>query len=136
MIILIDTDVLIDLALDRKGYADAAGALLDVLEQRPGRAFVAWHSVSNFYYLVLPERGRAKTRQFLVDLIGFVAVAPTTTEHLRLAAQLEMKDFEDAMQVGAAIACRAEVIATRNTRDYAKSPIPAETPAGVLARLS
>jgi len=33
-----------------------------------------------------------------------------------------MKDFEDAMQVAAALACGAEVIATRNMRDYAQAP--------------
>ncbi len=33
------------------------------------------------------------------------------------------------MQVGAALACAAECIATRNARDFRKSPIPAVTPA-------
>ena len=48
MIILIDTDVLIDVALDREPFAENAAALLDRLEQDPGKGFVAWHSISNF----------------------------------------------------------------------------------------
>ena len=136
MIILVDTDVLIDVALDRENYAESAGALLDFLEQRPGLAFVAWHSISNFYYLVKPSRGRASTKQFILDLIEFADVAPTTTESLRYAATMEMRDFEDAMQVAAAIACRADIIATRNIKDYSKSPIKAATPTSILSSLS
>ncbi len=135
MIILIDTYVLIDLALARAEHVDSAAALLDSLEKHPGAGFVAWHSISNFYYLVAPHRGKASTKQFVLDLTTFVKIAPTTTEHIRHAAQLAIKDFEDAMQVAAAIACGANIIATRNTRDYARSPVPADTPAHVLAGL-
>ncbi len=132
MIVLVDTDVLIDIALDRMPYVESSSALLDKLEQRPGTAFVAWHTLSNFYYLVTPTRGQDDTKAFLVELIRFVSVAPTTTDSLRYAAQLTMKDFEDAMQVAAALACNAEVIATRNIRDYANAPIQACTPSSLL----
>ena len=135
MTILLDTDVLIDLALDRDGYAPAAGELLDLLEQHPGSAYVAWHTISNFYYLVSPSRGRTGTREFIVDLTTFVEVAPTTTDSLLYATRLGMKDFEDAMQVAAAAACGAQTIATRNTRDYARSPIRAATPKSLLREL-
>ncbi len=135
MIILVDTDVLIDMALDRGEHALPASALLDALEQRPGIGFVAWHTVSNFYYLVAPTRGKNRTKQFVLDLTQFIRVSPTATDNLRFAAQLDMKDFEDAMQVAAAVACHADVIATRNTRDYSRSPIRAETPQAVLERL-
>lgn len=125
MIVLLDTDVLIDLALDRAPYADAAAGLIDALEQKPGSAFVAWHSLSNFYYMVAPSQGKHQTRDFLLDLARFVHVAPTTTESLLFAGRLDLQDFEDAiMQVAAAVACQATVIATRNIRDYRRSPEP------------
>jgi predicted nucleic acid-binding protein len=135
LIVLLDTDILVDVALDREPYAENAAALLDALEHRPGSAFIAWHTVSNFYYLLAPKRGRSGARAFLVDLSRFVEVARTTTESLRYAAQLKMKDFEDAMQVAAAAACEADVIATRNVPDYARSPIRAATPGALLDEL-
>lgn len=136
MIILLDTDVLVDVALDRAPYAEDAASLLDALEHRPGSAFMAWHTISNFYYSLAPTRGGPSTKEFLVELSRFVEVARTTTESLRYAAQLAMKDFEDAMQVAAAAACGAEAIATRNVRDYAKSPIRALRPGSLLAELA
>jgi predicted nucleic acid-binding protein len=136
LIVLLDTDILVDVALDREPYAEDAAALLDALEHRPGSALIAWHTISNFYYLLAPKRGRSSTKAFLLDLSRFVEVAKTTTESLRYAAQLKMRDFEDAMQVAAAAACEAQVIATRNVRDYSKSPIRAATPRALLRELT
>lgn len=136
MIVLVDTDVLVDVALDRAPHATDAAALLDALESGASRGFVAWHTISNFYYLVSARRGRPGTRQFIEELTRFLDVAPTTREHLRAATRLPLKDFEDAMQVCAASACSADFIATRNVRDFRESPIPAMTPAQVVARLA
>ena len=135
MIILVDPDILIDVALDRAPFADAAAELLDALEHGTPRGFVAWHTISNFYYLVAPKQGRTGTLQFVNEIMQFLDVAPTTSVHLRRALDLPLRDFEDAMQVGAATACNADCIATRNVKDFKKSPIPALAPAHVLSRL-
>jgi hypothetical protein len=66
----------------------------------------------------------------------FVEAAPATTERLRGATRLQMKDCEDAMQVAAAEACGAEVIATRHVRDYARSPLRAGTPKALVSELA
>lgn len=126
--ILLDTDVLIDTALDRSPHSQPASDLLDRIEYGAESAFIAWHSVSNFYYIVAPVSGGASARDFIVELTGFVSVATTDTEAVRYAAGLPMSDFEDAMQVAAARACGARHIVTRNVRDYQRSPIPAVDP--------
>ena len=132
---LLDTDVLIDIALDRNPFADSAASLLDRIEQSRKRAFVAWHSISNFYYIVTPAHGGAKTRDFIVDLTRIVRVATTGTEAVRYAAQLPMRDFEDALQVASARACGARYIVTRNKQDYRRSPIRPILPAEALREL-
>ena len=132
---LLDTDILIDIALDRRPHSGPASALLDRLEHGPRNAFIAWHTVSNFYYLVAPSRGGMDARGFIIDLIRFVAVSETGTEAIRYAASLPMTDFEDAMQVAAARACGAEHIVTRNVKDYGRSPIRALSPQEALSRL-
>ena len=132
---LLDTDVLIDVALDRHPYSGAASDLLDRIERGPENAFIAWHTVSNFCYLVSPSRGGTSARDFIVELTRFVAVASTGTEALHYAAGLPMTDFEDAMQVAAARECGARYIVTRNVKDYTHSPIQAVTPQDALAEL-
>lgn len=133
--ILLDNDVLIDIALDRHPHSVPAAELLDAIESGMDTACIAWHSVSNLFYLVSPTRGGMRTRDFIVELTRFVGVAATDTDGIRYAAALPMSDFEDAMQVAAARACRARCIVTRNIRDYERSPIPAVSPQEALADL-
>jgi len=134
--ILLDTDVLVDVALDREDHADSAAQLLDRVENGEVRAAVAWHSMSNLYYLVAPAHGGVRTRDFIVQLVSFIDVAKTGTEEMRYAAGLPLADFEDAMQVAAARACGARWIVTRNLRDYTRSPVPAISPRQALAELA
>ncbi len=133
--ILLDTDVLIDIALDRRPHSDPASELMDRIEHGAESAYIAWHSISNLYYIVAPARGGVSARDFIVELTRFVAVATTDTEAIRYAAELPMTDFEDAMQVAAARACGARHIVTRNVRDYERSPIRAVSPQEALGEL-
>ena len=135
MILLVDIDILINCGLDRRPHADAAGELLDALERRQATGFVAWHSVANFHYLVVSKQGASATKGFLLDLLRFIQVARTSTESVRYAASLPMRDFEDALQGAAAVACGANTIATRNVRDYARAPVKATTPTILLKEL-
>lgn len=45
---------------------------------------------------------------------------------------MPMRDFEDALQVAAAMACGAQFIVTRNERDFKASPVPALSPEAFL----
>lgn len=133
--ILIDSDVLIDVALRRVPHAFPAAELLERIQRGVEPANIAWHSISNIYYITTPSIGTVSARDFILDLIRFVPVAATGTEAVRYAAGLPMSDFEDAMQVAAARACGATRIVTRNVSDYARSPIPAVTPQEALAEM-
>ena len=132
---LLDTDVLIDVALDRRPHSDRASEILDRLQHGYRKAFIAWHSVSIFYYMVAPSRGEVTVRDFILELTRFVEVAETGTEAVRYAAALPMTDFEAAMQVAAADACGARYIVTRNMKHFRRSPIPAISPEDALSKL-
>lgn len=129
---LLDTDVLVDVALDRPPHSDAACELLDRLEHGSLSACIAWHSVSNFYYLVTPVSAEVNARAFIAELTRFVAVAVTDAEAVRYAVELPLPYFEDAMQVAAARTCGATQIVTRNVDDYERSPIRAVSPREAL----
>ena len=135
MKLLLDTDVLIDVALDRAPFADPAEALLNELDARPGTAFLAWHSVANFYYIVSSEKSREDVLAFIRELATVAETAPTGHRDLLYALSLDLPDFEDAMQVAAAVACKADWIVTRRARHYRKSPVKAIPPDELLSRL-
>jgi len=124
---LIDTDVLLDVALGRRDFLAESAEVLGWAEDHPGRAAVAWHTLSNLAYLIRPH-----PREFIRDLLAFVEVAPVGTAEARVALTYSMADFEDALQAASAVSFGASFLVTRNTNDFRKSPIPAVTPADFL----
>jgi hypothetical protein len=128
MRVLLDTDVLLDVALAREPHVDHSAAVLQ-WAQAGGEAAVAWHSLTNCSDLL--KGGRP----FLNNLLKLVDVAPVGSDDARLALGLPMSDVEDAFQAAAAVAWKADLIVTRNLPDYRKSPVPAISPADFLKML-
>lgn len=127
MRILIDTDVLLDVALARQDFVQSSAQILRWAERHPGFAAVAWHSLANMAYLVRPD-----VKPFLTDLLTFVKVAPVDTDDALRALRFPMRDLEDALQAAAAQAFGASYVVTRNGKDYRGSPVKAVTPEAFL----
>lgn len=130
MRLLVDTDVLLDFALNREPHAAAAGELLGWAAEHPGRCAVAWHSLANFHYMM-----RGKSDAFIRDLLEFAEIPRTGREQMQSALEMGFADLEDAMQAAAAMLFGAQLIVTRNLRDYRRSPIKAATPEEVVKLL-
>lgn len=128
MRILIDSDVLLDVALAREPHVDNSVAVLKWV-QEGGQAAVAWHSLTNCSYLL--KGGRP----FLDKLLKLVEVATVGTADALIALCLPMADVEDAFQSAAALAWKADYVVTRNLPDYRNSPVPAISPTAFLKRL-
>ena len=128
MIVLLDTDVIIDVALDRLPHSEYSAYILNLAESLRINAYIAWHSIANFYYLVAPESGDKSTRLFIKELLQFIKVSEATTSDAVYAINSPLKNFEHAMQIAAARKCSAQFIITRNIKHYKKSVISAITP--------
>jgi len=130
--IFVDCDILLDVGLKRQPFYHASSELLNYLEAHPNTGFIAWHSISNVFYIFSKATTQEEAKNFILELCQFVQIVPTSNTEVLYAANLPMKDFEDALQCAAAIACDAEVIVTRNLEDYQLSPINAVTPTQIL----
>ncbi len=128
MRVFFDTNVLLD------GYYQRAGAVASeraVMLCGGGahQGWIAWHTLSNAFYLVRGHSKSAPTAfQFITDLLAWTEVSATTKPDALAAVGYGMADFEDALQVSAAIACAADIILTRNTDDFKASVLPVMTP--------
>ena len=126
---LVDTDILLDIALNREPFVRESAEVIRWAQSEPGQIGIAWHSLSNVAYLV------DSARSFIHDLLHFIEVAPTGTREAKQALGFPMADLEDALQAASAVAFDAMFIVTRNSKDYKKSPIPAITPSRFLAQV-
>ncbi len=135
MKILVDTDILIDVALDRQPFADDSSLLLDALQAKQIEGYIAWHSISNLYYICSSGKKKQKIKAYINDLTDFLQVAETGTVAIKRALSIKINDFEDAMQIAAAFECGADIIATRNIVHYQKSPIPAHLPKQIIGSM-
>lgn len=135
MRVLVDTNVLVDLALVRQPWGEDATALALAVTAGQAHGLIAAHAVTTAYYLVARERGAAAARAAVGSFVSIFEVVPVDHDSFVEALALDVRDFEDAVQVTAAQRGRADVIVTRNGRDFVRSPIPARTPGELLAML-
>lgn len=136
MKLFVDCDILLDVGLGREPFCLASGELLDYLENHKGNGCIAWHSIANFFYIAAKSDLKDQRKQFLAELCDFLEIVPVSNQDLMVALELPFNDFEDAMQCASAIACSADVIVSRNIKDYQGSPIRAITPEQALLELS
>ena len=136
MKLFVDTNVLLDGYFQRPGAA-ASDQVIALCDRVKHSGCIAWHTLSNAHYLV---RGHAKSGQialqFITDLLSWADVAETTTADALQATRSGMSDFEDALQMVAAIAAGADAIVTRNVADSKSSPLPVMTPEQLMAHLA
>lgn len=125
---LFDTNIVLDVVLDRPPLATASRAALTWGLEHPGRACLAWHSVATLAYLLGRQDRPEKVRPLIGELVARLDIAGGSNRELLRAIELPVPDFEDAMIVAIAESAEATHIVTRNTADFRRSPVKAVTP--------
>ena len=128
MIALFDTDVVLDLLLDRKPFAEAAAFLFSKAEDGEIQGYVSATTVTTIYYLASKTIGTNKAKWATRKLLSFLEVASVDRAVVEGALEGKYKDFEDGVVAEATRQIRANIIITRNVRDYKTSPVPAQSP--------
>lgn len=125
---LFDTNIVLDVALDRPRLAAASRAALTWGFEHPGRACLAWHSVATLAYFLSKHGRREAVRPLIGELTSRLDIAGGSDRELLRAIALPLPDFEDAMIAALAESSAATHIVTRNTADFRRSPVKAVTP--------
>ncbi len=135
MRLLVDTDVVLDLLLDRPQFGDAAVRLFAHVERGEVAAYVCATTVTTIHYLATKAVGRARSRRLLERLLSLVEVAPVNRVVLDRALESKVADFEDSVVCQSALQVSADAVVTRNLGDYRKAPLPVHRPSDMLKLL-
>jgi predicted nucleic acid-binding protein len=136
MNVLLDTNVVLDIVLDRAPFVEDASALWLAHEEQRITALIAPITPINVFYIVRKLKGAAAAREGVGVLLDTLQICQIDQQVLQQAYALPISDYEDATQVAAAMAARVDAIVTRNIDDFRGSPVPVLTPAELLARLN
>lgn len=129
---LFDTNIILDVALNRPRLAEASRGALTWGFEHPGKACLAWHSVATIAYYLAKQSGRERVRPFIGELVARLDIAGGSDRELLRAIELPLPDFEDAMIGALAESAGATHIVTRNLADFRKSPVKAVSPEDFL----
>lgn len=131
--LLIDINVILDVALARAPYWNSSQKILSYIEKGKATGYISAISCTTICYLIQKGSNAKKAANYIRDLLELLSVAEVNKKTFKRALELETKDFEDNVQIACAEACQANYIITRDIVDYKKSPISAMSPAEYLA---
>ena len=134
MRVFLDANILLDILESRSEFVEESTEVLVLCEELNAELFIAWHSLATIYYLIRRRRSEQETMEEIERLLAWAQIAPVDSSSAVRAKDLGFPDFEDAMQCVCAENCGAEVIVTRNQKDFTASPVPSLSPSAFCAK--
>lgn len=136
MKVFFDTNVLLDLLLDREPFSEQAAALLSLVESEKLTGAICATTVTTIHYLVSKYRDKKVAQSAVETVMVLFEIAPVDKSVLSGAVSLGFSDYEDAVLVQSAVKISADYIVSRNIKDFKESPLPTYLPVEFLALLS
>ena len=133
MNVLFDTNVILDVLLEREPHVEAAAKLFALVDNGRITGSICATTATTIYYIAAKSFGTRRARDQVHGLLGLFEVAPVSRDVLDSALDVDFPDYEDAVLHEAARAVGATVIVTRDRDDFVNSAIPALDPIELLA---
>lgn len=121
MVILVDTNIFIDVIADRKLYAEYGKEILEMCAKREVTGIMAAHSIPNLFYILRKDFSQKERRMLLKNLCQIFRISELNRKKILAALDNdEFLDFEDCLQEEYAVEELADFIVTRNPDDFMK----------------
>lgn len=131
--VLFDVNVVLDVLLDRKPFAEPSSAVWEAVERGEAEGLLSAHGVTTLHYLNAKAVGVRMATETTEALLTVFQVAPVDEAVLRAALALEWPDFEDAVTAAGARRARCDAVVTRNPKDFKGAAVRVLTPAEAVA---
>ena len=128
MRVLFDTNVVLDVLLDRRPFRETAAKLVARVERRELTGVLGATTLTTIYYLVAKYLGSEEARTAVRDLISLFQIAAVDRRVLSAAIESSIKDFEDAVLVEAGTVEAVDAVVTRNPDDFRNSSLNVLSP--------
>lgn len=125
MKVLVDTNVVLDVLLDRKPFSRSAIVLFGLIERSVVEGCLCATTVTTIHYLLRQSLTENEARAAVGRLLSVFEIAPVNRPVIERALRIKMNDFEDAILAVSGELVGASVVITRNAKDFKHAPIKA-----------
>ena len=133
MKIMIDTNIFIDVMLDRETLADSSAKILTMCESGNIQGFASASCITDIFYIVRKfSHSTEKAYEAIGKVLEIVKICAVTEKEIFRAYNRHSKDFEDCLLSECALSAGADYIVTRNIKDFTESEVTALTPEDFL----
>ena len=136
MKLLIDTNVVLDLLLNREPFCNEAAKVLNLSDRAEVKEYISASAITDIYYIAYRQlRDKTIVRNMIKTLLSIVSIACVTEQEIAEALELEWSDFEDSVQYAVAYLNEMDVIVTRNAADYKRAELSVWSPEQIVKKL-
>lgn len=132
MKVLFDTNIILDVLLDRKQFVELSATLVSLVETKNIEGYLCATTITTIDYLVTKAHNRKIAKESIKKLLSIFKIASVNREVLRLSVESNFTDFEDAVQFYSGQLVEVDSIVTRNVNDYKKASYPIYSPNELL----
>jgi len=134
--VFVDTNIVIDLIGNREPFVKDAQRLFTLAERKEIEICVSALTLANTYYSLTRTYKVVAAKKYLQLFKILVKVVPFEEQTIDLALASNFADLEDGFQHYMALQCQAELIITRNKKDFKYAQLPTLTATEFLRHLS
>lgn len=135
MRVLLDTNVILDSMLSRPPWDVEADAILQVAAQGGLVCAATPLSLATAFYVGRRSVGTEQARLGVSAFIRAFEILALDQQTMEVADALGNGDFEDNIQIAAAVQASVDAIVTRNPRDFTRSTVTVLSPTDLLRQL-
>jgi predicted nucleic acid-binding protein len=134
--VLVDTNIVLDFLLQREPFFQDAELLFQAIEAEQIIGYITATTLTDIFYIARKHtRDIAQARQAVSEILTAMVICPIDRGVLESALDSGFSDFEDAVQIFAAVSQGLEIILTRDQKGFTDSPIPILSIQKLLERL-
>lgn len=128
MRVLFDTNVILDVLLDRAPYAETTTRIFSEIEYGNVLGYLCATTITTVHYIVKKAIDAAQSELAIRKLLMLFEIAPVNRAVIESALSSGFTDFEDGVLHESARHVDAQAIVTRNLNDFKKATISVYSP--------
>ncbi|MBN1991638.1 MAG: PIN domain-containing protein [Anaerolineae bacterium] len=135
MLILLDTNILLDVLLDRQPWAIEAATIWQANEEGRIVGHLVASTLTDIFYIAHRLANLETARKAVHLCLETFEICPVDRKTLQQAYALPGNDFEDNLQIACAHMANLNAIVSRDSTGFKAATIPVLTPTELLAQL-